>query len=263
MAKAPPTLTVGIEGSQADGGAVPVDAFGDFLHAVSRCLRRVTSRLGDAPRLRHTLTDLRASSAYATMAARGGTQTTRAARLTYDLFSETVDAIEHGKKVDPRFTNGDLKEFRKLAAPLEKGAASIQLGSARITRNYVANLDTLLGRLVRSIGTVKGQIRKLNEDGKLEFTMYPPIDGYRVVCTYPEKLRKKVIRAFDDKVAVTVTGEVFSADDAPYPERVKATEIEVHKSDADLPTLAQIRNTMPDFTAGKTLPGFLDSIRDD
>lgn len=258
-----PSLPFTIEGTEEDGGAVLLNDLRAFIRTLSDCLEIVEKRIVGTTDLRHLIADMKASSAYMKLqpATRKKSKSSNAGQEVYEWFEKTVRDLEAGRATDPQFNKEDLKEFRKLAQLTLGGKKKVQVAGVQLTTQFVANIDKLLGSTTRAKGTVKGRVEKLNVHERHEFTLYTPIGGFAVLCTFKEELFEQVQQAI--KRNVTVHGTLLSKTDNPYPERVHVDKIEVHPSDDKLPTLAALRGLMPDATGGKTAVEFVQALRNE
>lgn len=254
------SLTFKLEGKEKDAGAVLFSDFRQFLDDVAECLERIARRVADQ-KVRHRIADLKAASATVRLEALSPNGDQAAARAVYDTFSRTVIALESSGNVDQRLKADDLKSFRKLAEPVLRGEQRVEIAGTKLTTRFVANIDVMLGKAVRSKGTVKGRLEKLNVHKRSEFTLYPPIGKHSITCVFPEALFETVQRAI--KQSVTVSGLLTFRGDSPYPERVRVDSIDIHPPDEALPTLSSLRGLLPSATSGKSSVEFVEALRDE
>lgn len=253
------TISFTLEGTERDGGAVQLKDFSQFINNFVACLRRVEERTEGSTVLRHLISDLRIGSATMTTSPVSPSDRPGLGRSVYRSLKETVRALENDGRIDPRFTNDDLKAFRELAAPVWNRRKRVEVAGVEITTRFVSNIDALLRGEAKSKGSVKGRIERLNNHTGHQFNLYPPIGDYTVLCVYPDELYDTVYGAY--MRTITVTGTLFFKRDNPYPERVQVESIEVHPVDDELPTGGSIRGLMPDATGGKSAVEFLRAVR--
>jgi hypothetical protein len=260
---AEPALSFLLEGAQEDGGAVLLHDLRAFVKTLTDCLEIVEKRLVGTGDLRHRIAGMKVGSAYMLLqpAPKGKTRAPDAGRVVYEGFGKLVGDLEAGRGPDPRFDAGDLKTFRKLAHLTLKGTKKVQVAGVPLTTQFVANVDKLLGGVVRARGTVKGRIEKINVHDRHEFTLYTPIGEVAVLCTFNGELFETVQRAI--KRTVTVHGALLYRTGSPYPDRAEVETIEVHPADDDLPTLAALRGAMPGATGDKTAVEYVRAVRDE
>jgi hypothetical protein len=258
-----PSLPFTVEGSDADGGAVLFNDLRAFMKALADCLTLVEKRTLGTAELRHRIADMQSSSAHMTLepAPRKKAAQSDSGRVVYETFEKTVANLEAGRDIDSRFGQEDLKEFRKLAQLTLGGKKKVQVAGTQITTQFVANIDKLLGGTTKSKGSVKGRVEKLNVHDRHEFSLYPPIGGCVVTCTFDEDKFAQVQQAI--KQNVTVHGTLTYRGDNPYPERVQVDFIDVHPADDTLPKLSEMGGTLTssDF-GGMGSVEFVRKIRD-
>jgi len=253
------SISFTLVGTERDGGAVLLKDFSQFIDNFAVCLRRVEERTEGSAVLRHLISDLRIGSATAATTPVAPSDRPGLGRDVYSTFKETVRALENDGRIDPRFTNDDLKAFRALAAPVWNWRKRVEVAGVQITTRFVSNIDALLRGEVRSKGSVKGRIERLNNHTGHQFNLYPPIGDYAVLCVYPEELYGTVYGAY--RRTITVTGTLFFKRDNPYPDRVHVEAMEIHPADDELPTGSSIRGLMPEATGGKPAVEFLRAVR--
>lgn len=260
-----PSLSFTLEGAEEDGGAVLLHDFRAFVKTLSDCLGLVEKRVLETTDLRHRITGLKSSSAYMQLEPvakkKAKKPSSGAGRTVYEKFEKTVSALETGGEIDARFNSEDLKTFRKLAALTLGGKKRVKIAGIQLTTQFVATIDKILKGVIKAKGTVKGRVEKLNVHGCREFTLYPIIGNYSVICTFDEEQFESVQQAI--KQNVTVHGTLSYRGDGPYPERVHVDHIERHPEDDKLPSLSALRGLMPDATGGKTAVDFIRGIRDE
>jgi hypothetical protein len=257
-----PSLPVKLSGADSLGGSVLFADFREFCEALTSCLRVVENVVSRKSKIRYLISDMRTGSpltmTLAPLPPRKG-QDVREEVL--GLFVETVGGLEEGGVIDPRFTKEDLRTFRRLAEPLGRRLAGVEIASRRITTNFLANVDVLIGASIPSEGSVSGRLERLNLHEKKEFALYPPIEGFVVVCVFPDELTDKVIAAINR--TVTVHGRLIFRPDSPFPERVQVRSLEIHPSDDELPRLSELRGLLRGGIGNQTAVEFLNTIRDE
>jgi hypothetical protein len=177
------------------------------------------------------------------------------------LFVETVGRLEEGKEIDRRFTKEDLQLFRRLAEPLNRRLSGVEIARQRITTSFIANIDILIGSSIPLEGSVSGRLERLNLHNRSEFALYPPIEGFVVLCVFSEEMTDQVIAAINR--TVTVSGRLIFKPDSPFPERVQVRSLEIHPPDSELPRLGELRGLLRGGIGNQTAVEFLNSIRDE
>ena len=253
-------LTVDLVGADEDHGDVQLVDFRAFCESLEGCLRRVEDVVSaDSPHLRYLIDDLKKGSANFTIVAARPRHGPDRRSEVIRVFATTINRLESGDAVDPRWTAEALKAFRRLAEPITKRLKRISIGGTRVTTSYIANIDRILGEEIPSEGSVKGRLEKLNLHNANEFMIYPPIEGYAVKCVFPEDLFELVHGGI--RKTVTVFGTLYHRPDSPFPEMVLVKNIEIHKPDSELPRLSDMKGTWENSFGGMTPVQFLQSIR--
>lgn len=260
-----PTLTLKLVGQDDEGGAVRFEDFRTFCDKIMECLRRsefaVTRRIGS---IRYRIVDMRGGSAALTLEPIAPVQKKKKKpdrrQDVVGFFKRTVASLEVSTNYDPRLSPDDLVAFRELRAPLRR-TKEVWVADAQLTSQYIANIDRILGTPIRSEGSVSGFLEGLNLHQKNEFILYPPILGYRIVCSFPEQMFELVRAAL--KKNVTVRGTLYHHPDRPFPDRVQVKELEIHPPDNELPTLRDLRGSFRGCTEGRSAVDFVRVLRDE
>lgn len=253
-----PTFRFTIEGAADQGGLVSPQEFGTFLLQISKCLKAVAPLVGTF-RARHVISELQIGSAAAGLSPVGGRRAVQAGAKQYKFVEKTLKQLERGKEVDPRLGYAELEQFKKLGHPLRHGAQSVNIGNVKLTDKFLTRIDDLMGGATRSIGTVKGRMEKFDIHNKLEFTLYPSIPGFSIRCVFPQTLMVEAQSALTKNVLIS--GETHYIGENAFPQKVIVQSIEVLPTDDELPTLMDIRNSMPNLVGGIPVRDFLESLR--
>jgi hypothetical protein len=169
-------------------------------------------------------------------------------------------------KRPPPVTDMDaLQAYRRIGDPVERygtGKLMIQSGRSRvsITRDYVQNLDRVIGPDTKEGGSVTGWLLKVNLHDTSRFDVYPVIGPRKVTCRFGRSLREKVVRSVDKYV--TVHGELRFKQWDRFPYAITAEDIEAHPPASDLPRLTDIRGMAPNATGSVRSEDFIESIRE-
>ena len=129
-----------------------------------------------------------------------------------------------------------------------------------MTAPFTANIDKAADVAIPSEGQLKGRLEGLNLHNCREFTIYPPIPGFAVPCSFPEAMYDEVHQAVNKNV--TVFGILSFKPGKALPERVQVKRIEINPDDKDLPKLSDFRGTWAGGTDGLTTVEFLRTLRD-
>lgn len=260
MAK--PKLRVILTGSDEDHGEVLFGDFRDYCGTLAHCLRRVEEVVTEKPGMQHRIVGLASGSACLELEPVSKRDAPNTGVAVYRLFKETVAALQNGEKADSRLSNMDLKVFRKLAEPLNRRLTSVDISGIHLTTQFIANIDKAIGVVnIPSDGTISGRLERLNVHNRTECTLFPPVGGMPIICTFPEEMYTDIHAAFTR--TVTVHGRMTYKANKPFPERVQVATFEVHPSDDQLPTLADLKGLLPDATDGMSVIDFLRAHRDE
>jgi len=259
------TLTLRLVGPDDEGGAVRFEDFRTFCDKMTECLRRsevaVTRRAG---RIRYRIVNLQSGSAVVTLEAVAPKRTrkewTDRRADVLGFFKRTVATLEVSTDYDPRLSPDDLFAFRQLRAKLHH-TKEVWVEQAQITNQYVANIDSILGAPIRSEGSVSGFLEGLNLHQKDEFILYPPIPGYRIVCSFPESMFEQVREAL--RRNVTVTGTLSHHPDRAFPDRVQVRQLEIQPPNDQLPKLRELKGILRGGTGGLSAVEFVRALRDE
>lgn len=255
----PPRLTVTLVGSDANGGAVLFGDFREFCDDLSNCLGRAEQIITGHRKMRHLIVGLKDGSATMELEPLAPPEHPDWGHDVYSFFGETVAKLESGEKVDTRYNGDDLTMLRRLAEPLTKREKRVIIGQTEITKKFIATVDGILGMALEAEGEVSGQLETLNVHNKHEAILYPPIEGYKVVCSFPESLYEKMHAAM--RRNVTVHGKLSFIGDSPYPSRVRVNDVQSHEDDSQLPKLADLRGAWKGCTGGLPVLDFLKVLR--
>jgi hypothetical protein len=254
-------ISVRLVGLDEDGGAVRFGDFRTFCDRMADCLRRSEAIVAETSgRVRYRIVDLQSASAGLTLAAIPPAKGLDRSKAVVGFFKQTVAQLQSGGRIDPRLTLDDLKAFREMIVR-PKRTKEIWIDGGQVTSQYVANIDRMLDQSLRSVGTVTGRLERLNVHNKNEFILFPPVPGVQVVCSFTDELFPKVREAI--KQNVTVTGTLFYQPDKPFPDRVHASELEIHPPDSELPKLADLKGLFQGAIGDMTAVDFVRAIRDE
>jgi hypothetical protein len=241
--------------------------FGDFrafCAAVADCLRRSEAIVtGHKGQMTYRVAKLMIGSAKITLEAvrtekaRGRDRRTQ----VVGFFRRTVTAIQTGRKVDGRLGVEDLQAFKKLARPLRGHSKAVRIDDTVLTPAFEANADRILGDTLPSDGFVTGRLEKINVHERNEFVLFPPIQGYSIVCRFSDGLLDDVRDAI--KRTVTVSGKMHYAPDSPFPRLVDVRTMEMHPTNDQLPTLSELRGIGAGCTGELTAVEYVRSLRDE
>lgn len=169
----------------------------------------------------------------------------------FDTFVSGWKQIQAGK-IPEDFEAGLVENFRRIAPP-PKGHIDVVVFKVADNRVEIhKGSGEKVGQLIEGdkeiLGTVSGLLEELNVHGVKKFKIYPPVGPTSIQCVFPDKLKKKVYSAIEKNV--TVKGKLKYEAGSKFPNIVLAEDIEIHKSDEQLPKLSDLRGIAPDATEG-------------
>ena len=255
------TLTIKLVGSEDDNGLVRLDDFTGVCRALSKCLRRVDDVVRpEGSRLRYRIVAMQAASAAITLEAIRPSTGRDERGAVVGLFRDTATRLQAGKTPDGRFTFDDLEAFRELVLPLDRHAKEVWVDGSKLTSDYVANIDRILGSAIPSHGQVTGRLERLNVHDRYEFVLFPAA-GTRIVCAFDQSIFEQVRMGV--KRTVTVSGILYFQPDKPLPDRVRVEKMEIHPADEELPRLSDLKGIARRCTGKMTSVEFVRAIRDE
>lgn len=254
-------ISVKLSGADATGGDVTLQDFYDFCGSLIKCLHAVEKLVAESGRIKYRISDLSSGSASMVIEPVPPETGGDPGKKIVGMFIDTVGHLEEGKEVDSRYTSDDLRTFRRLAEPLINGIAKIQIAGKRITTDLIESVDKLIGISLHSHGSVSGRIQRLNFRNRFEFSLYPPIRGVVVICSFDEEMIDKVLSAA--RRMVTVTGHQIFRPGSPFPEKIKVSTLEIHPPDDQLPRLSELRGLLKGGIGGMSTMEFIQSKRDE
>jgi hypothetical protein len=250
-------------GSDQDG-LVYFGDFRAFCAAVADCLRRSEVIVtGGKGQMAYRVAKLEIGSAKMTLeAVRTEKARGRDKRIpVVAFFRRTVTAIQAGRKVDGRLGVEDLQAFKKLARPLHGRSKAVRIDDTVLTAAFEANADRILGDTLPSDGFVTGRLEKINVHERNEFVLFPPIQGYSILCRFHDRDLNQVRDAI--KRTVTVSGKMHYAPDSPFPRLVDVRTMDIHPTDDQLPTLSELRGIGAGCTGELTAVEYVRSLRNE
>ena len=156
---------------------------------------------------------------------------------------ETLSRLQAGQSVDPRLDDAAVRSFQGFCSPIGREGVRLGIGGVRLTGEYSIQIKTLLEPEPSEYGSVSGMLEAIDIHGGPKLTLYPPIEGEQVVCSFADEDQPEIEAALGRHV--TVYGELFFRIGRPFPVRVSiedASSIEVHPNDDGLPDLLDYWN---------------------
>jgi hypothetical protein len=265
----PKKITLRFIGAPSDRENVRLSDFIAQLESVKKALRENERLLTgeDEPSLDYKITDLRHSSP-----AEMDLEPVRLRDVPKSLGSEVFSVFgtelrtirkEAATTQDPEL--GRLQAYQEMGHRKNSALVALQI---RVGRNKVAiderfhgNLDRILGPDEFASGSISGFLEAINFHNTNRFFLYPTLGPKKVAGKFKPELRSDVKKAIGE--FVTVEGRLAYKSWAPFPHAVEATRIVMHPPDRELPTLFDLKGTIPDLTGAESSVEFVDRIRNE
>jgi hypothetical protein len=158
-----------------------------------------------------------------------------------------------------------LQAYQDIGTTRNGQLAGVEIS---IGRTHVAIDEFFHGRLEKIMGpdefvsgSISGFLEAVNFHNTNRFTLYPTLGPRKVVGKFPAHLRGDVKAAIGS--FVTIEGQLAYKSWAPFAHAIAATKIVPHKPDAELPSLFDLKGTMPDLTGKESSVEFVERIRDE
>jgi len=252
-------------GRPEDQGRVYLHEFVGFLGDVLAALRKVDEIVsGGRETTRYRIARLSTSRATAHIEAVPRRRMPDNGALVVRRFTEAVIDIEERGTRPSNFSYEAFEAFRRLAVPLRRGIQGVEFEYGTtlvaVTPRLEANIDRVLGREVRSHGTVSGTLELVNVH-RAPYTMrvYPIVGPGRVTCRFPKAMLPQVGAALNRYV--TVAGVLRYRMEEPFPYEMDVDTLEAHPPEDELPTLGSLRGMAPQLTGDLDTADFIRALR--
>lgn len=267
-------LTVKLSGHDETEGLVDFEYFASFCGGVMNCLRR-SERIVAAANIRYVVTGLECASAKVKVRALPPDNGPDRRPAVIGFFHATIEGMQQGM-IDPRMQSDDVQAFAQLSEPLKHGI-QVVIGRTKLTARHLQFLDgsgdaAESTRVVEAAnvaiaaedevaeGFVTGMLDRLDlHGGKNEIVLFPAI-GKPIRCRFQDEQTNQIRAAI--KRNVTVRGKLHYRRGKMRPYRVEAKEMRIHPTDADLPTLHDVRAFGSWDTGGRSAVDFVRFLRD-
>lgn len=205
-------------GLRLEGEAVPAEAFFRAATSFLALLSEMPESSSGIEPVQWTLAGLRMGSAEAVFLPDREEPGVR-------IIAETLvglSAFENGVGRRSHFSAGALRRIRELSvAPAGRPVAVFARGrdfpisDTRVTARVTEQVDRLMARATKAIGSVEGSLEAMTIHGKNAFVVYDTITGRRIECVCTEREVVESAMEFLGEV-VCVRGEVrYGADGRP------------------------------------------------
>ncbi|MGE0876592.1 MAG: hypothetical protein AB7O31_18155 [Burkholderiales bacterium] len=141
-----------------------------------------------------------------------------------------------------------LRKAKDLAEVLEPAGGTLDHVSVRsdrkersVTPKLGAHVDALIGSDYRSLGSIEGRLRAINEAGGVHFVIRDPATNNEVRCYFQEEDADEYMKAWRKRVSVY--GEIRYRKDGT-PVSVSVREFRVLREAAELPKARDVRGIL-------------------
>jgi hypothetical protein len=147
----------------------------------------------------------------------------------------------------PRFfTDEALRNVRELASvpgarQVETAQVSFANSVAKLTPKTIANIDALLGVMVKDYGTLEGRLLVLSAQGGFSVHVVDPLTDRGVRCWLNDVLFEEAVRAFRKRVAVS--GLIHYRKDGQA-NSIEGEELFVFPDRSDLPRAEEVHGIL-------------------
>lgn len=265
----PKRITIKFIGSASDKQDVRLSDFIDQLEGVKKALRENERSLSgeDELALDYKIVDLRHNSpsemvlepvplrsvpkGYSNEVVAGfGKELSSISRRGKTFFDPELARLQAYQDI------GTTKTSQIAAVQISVGKTSVVLDEA-----FHGRLDKILGPDEYMEGSISGFLEAVNFHNTNRFTLYPNLGPKKVMGKFPAPLRGVVKAAIGS--FVTVEGRLAYKSWAPFAHAIVASEITPHPPDDELPTMFDLKGTMPDLTGKESSVEFVERITDE
>lgn len=155
--------------------------------------------------------------------------------------------------------------LRKLVAGLGDRFSRLWIDGAglpavALDQQVIDELEKALPLTRVELGSITGVVKRYSGVSKqMYFKVIPPIGGVEVKCVFGENLIHEAAAAVER--TATIEGELRYYEDSFWPYEVRVASIDVHKQNADLPTLQSLKGMEPEATEGQSSIDYLRELR--
>jgi hypothetical protein len=156
--------------------------------------------------------------------------------------SEGLAALRIRAERPPHFTDRALEKAEELARKVGPDLILVRIGDqtrrTEMTAQLVANIETVLGDVVTSLGTVEGRLEAVNVHNSRYFNVYEDLTGRRIRCDFGHRIDTHQIAVAVER-RVAVFGEIRYDSNGEI-EGMTAESLEVFPAAPDLPTAEDV-----------------------
>ncbi len=158
----------------------------------------------------------------------------------FSLIGSGIDTLNKEAKIPPSYNERVLTYLQNLAAipdihknGLERIDILIDAKRHSLSKQVVANIDTLLGIKNKALGSIEGILHTISDRRGKIFVVYESLTDRGIRCYIDDdKIMDEAIEAFGKRVYVY--GNI-SYDNIGNPKTIKVKELGVFKNNKDLP----------------------------
>lgn len=257
-------ITLRLAGSRTDQGQVRLNDFARLCDMLLRSLRSIEHDIThENPRAVFRIVELEAKSAAIGLVPAPSENERDVGLEVAEVWKGTVRALEIGEPIDERVSFGSLERLREMHKPIwrRRGDGHLLLvDGVALTDHFARRIEQFLHTPIKSSGTVSGLLAKLNVLNRNEFTLFPPVGKFHVVCHFDDSLIEKVRNSV--KRHVTVKGTLYYREAQPYPVRADVNSITIHPENSELPRLSELRGIAPNAANGMESVAAVRALRD-
>lgn len=182
-------------------------------------------------------------------------------------FVVSLEIIERDGVTPPYLTEKGMQAARTVLKLIGRGGVSgieaTDLSErVSVSARAAANIDQLVTPRTRMIGSIEGRIETISIRGRPRVIAYQMRTGKAVTCVFKRDDEARMIaeaaRVLGQRV--NVSGTVVS-NGVGEPIRIEAEQIRVFRSESELPTIAELAGSDPDYTGGLTSEEYLRNVR--
>jgi hypothetical protein len=120
---------------------------------------------------------------------------------------------------------------------------SLRIESQTLDAQFLANIEQMLGGIVRAIGTIEGRLEAVNVHGGVRhFYVYDSLTGERVMCDFGHRVASEQVgHALEHRVAVH--GEITYRESGSVV-RMSAQSLELFPPEEELPSSDDVRGIL-------------------
>jgi len=265
------TLRLHMEGVSGFNGDVSLGTFIEKLNALKDALTEADKLVsgGEQKKKEFLVAELRHSSPAMVGLSEFGIEADSNGDNSVQKFF--VNFLQRVSKREKIAAERYAKLINKLKA-LANGAGSkyqtlwidgVGLPTVVFDREMREALDSALPSIKKSVGSIKGIVRKYSSINKNQkyFRLILPANGREVKCVFREELLSQAAAAVEKNV--TIEGNLSYYGDTFWPFEVKVKSIIVHGDDSELPKLSELYGVAPNATGDLSTDDYIRKIRNE